>query len=147
MFEKLAEDIYYATLIKLADANWLEKLAKLALPPIQGNEAFKDFVSGNSGMFFKGIRNAMNAGHFDKKPKLIERLHSFIHDNPSIKADSDALGFTPFLGNWLSARSQVIPKVTPRADAAHAKAVQRAVQKSRVQAATNGMPYMGAWVA
>lgn len=144
MFEKLAEDIYNETMVKLADYEFMEKLAN-SLGITTGAQLMKH-ISSRPFTFLNNLKRSIQAGKFMNNLEPLKKFRALYGKVPNLLSIGNNMGFTNYLDDYLAKATQGIGKtIGPSAIATNADRVRRAVQQSRIRSATNGIPYFGAY--
>lgn len=144
MFEKLSEDIYLSTLVKLASYDFMEKLANPL--GISTGAQLMQHISNSPITFLSNMKKSIQSGKFLNNIEPLKKFRAMYGKNPNLLSAGNRIGFTGYLDNYLAQATQGFGRtVTPAAVSSNADRVRRAVQKSRIGSATNGIPYFGAY--
>lgn len=146
MLKSASIDIYRMTMIKLSNYGFMEKLAN-PLGISTGAQLMRH-ISNSPMTFLTNLRKSIQSGKFVNNLEPLKKFRTMYGKNPNLLSMGNRMGFTGYLDNYLAKATQGIGRsITPAAVSANADRVRRAVQKSRIGSATNGIPYFGAYYA
>lgn len=145
MIEKIAQDILYRTNIKLAGLSDL--FEKIAAGNITNAAQLMQHIGTQPMTMLNNLRNSIQSGHFNGNLEPLKKFHSLFQKNPTLQQAGNRNGFTNFFNNFMSQATQAAkPNMSNSMQNMNNQRIQQAVQRSRVQAGTNGIPYFGNYV-
>ena len=147
MIEKIAQDIIRLTNIKLA--GMADLFEKIAAGNITTGAQLMQHIGNQPVTMLGNLMNAMKSGKMNNNIPALQKFHGMYMKNPELQQAGNRMGFTNFFNNFMSQATQASkPSVNTGAlQALKNKQLQSAIQKSRVGAATNGIPNFGAFYA
>lgn len=147
MIEKIAQDIELLTNIKLAALD--EFLEKLAAGNITNGAQLMQHIGTQPMTMLGNLMNAMKSGKMNNNLPALQKFHGMYMKNPSLQQAGNRMGFTNFFNNFMSQATQAAkPSMNTGAlQSMKNQQLRSAIQKSRVGAATNGIPNFGAFYA
>ena len=145
MIEKIAQDILNRTNVKLAGLSDL--FEKIAAGNITNAMQLMQHIGTQPMTMLNNLRNSIQSGHFNGNLEPLKKFHNLFQKNTALQQAGNRNGFTDFFNNYMSRATQAAkPNVGNMAQAMNNQRVQQAVQRSRIQAGTNGIPYFGSYV-
>ena len=145
MIEKIAQDILNRANIKLAGLS--ELFEKIAAGNITNAAQLMQHIGTQPMAMLNNLRNSIQSGHFNGNLEPLKKFHSLFQKNPALQQAGNRNGFTSFFNNFMSQATQAAkPNTGNIAQAMNNQRIQQAVQRSRIQAGTNGIPYFGSYV-
>ena len=146
LIKTASADIQTMTRIKLANYEWMEKIANPL--GISTGAQLMQHISNSPMTFLTNLRKSIQSGKFINNLEPLKKFRAMYGKNPNLLSMGNRMGFTGYLDNYLARATQGIGRpATAAAVSSNAARVQRAVQKSRIGSATNGIPYFGAYYA
>ena len=146
MIKKASRDIHRMTMIKLSNYEVMEKIANPL--GISTGAQLMQHISNSPMTFLTNLRKSIQSGKFINNIEPLKKFRAMYGKNPNLLSMGNRMGFTGYLDNYLAGATQGIGRpATAAAASSNAARVQRAIQKSRIGSATNGIPYFGAYIA
>lgn len=147
MIEKIAQDIEFLTNIKLA--GMADLFEKIAAGNITNAAQLMQHIGTQPITMLGNLMNAMKSGRMNNSIPALQKFHGMYMKNPTLQQAGNRMGFTNFFNNFMSQATQAAKPSMNTGALQNMKNQQlrSAIQKSRVGAATSGIPNFGAFYA